>query len=89
MIREIKGFFRVLMAGTLILGSMIFLAEASSGASQIVLATGEVLWRSAPLVSNCSNFARSGDGIITGYGFTEEDDYLYVDQALARMVRFA
>ena len=44
----------------------------------IRLATGEVLWRSAPLVSNCSNFVLSGDGIITGYGFTEEDDYLYV-----------
>lgn len=42
------------------------------------LATGKLLWRSAPLVSNVENFIVKGDGILCGYGFTDEQDYLYV-----------
>jgi hypothetical protein len=39
---------------------------------------GRVLWRSAPLVANASNFEVVGDRIITGYGFTNEPDYLFL-----------
>lgn len=42
----------------------------------IDLKSKKVLWRSRPLVSN-SNFTIVGDYIVTGYGFTKEDDYLY------------
>ena len=44
----------------------------------INLGTGEVLWKSAPQVSNAYNFEIIGDVIICGYGFTDEDDFLYV-----------
>ena len=39
---------------------------------------GEVLWISEPLVANSNTFVRWGDNIITGYGFTAEDDYIYL-----------
>jgi hypothetical protein len=42
------------------------------------LATGELLWRSEPLVSNSSNFLLRDGWIITGYGFTAEPDFLFV-----------
>ena len=38
----------------------------------------EVLWRSEPLVSNSENFVVAGDAIISGYGFTDEDDFVYI-----------
>ena len=38
----------------------------------------EVLWQSQALVSNSSNFDIREGSIITGYGFTDEDDYIYV-----------
>ncbi len=41
-------------------------------------ATGRLIWRSAPLVANAANFIVKGDGILCGYGFTDEQDYLYV-----------
>lgn len=44
----------------------------------INLDNGEVLWKSAPQVSNANNFEIIGDVIICGYGFTVEDDYLYI-----------
>ena len=44
----------------------------------IDLVNGEVLWKSAPQVSNAYNFEIIGDVIICGYGFTDEDDFLYV-----------
>ena len=44
----------------------------------IDLENGEVLWKSAPQVSNAYNFEIIGDVIICGYGFTDEDDFLYV-----------
>jgi len=57
-------------------------AKSSMGMNAYItavdLVTGKILWRSAPLVANGSNFIVSGDGIITGYGFTDEQDYLYV-----------
>ena len=40
--------------------------------------TGYVLWRSQPLVSNADNFQIVKDTIICGYGFTDEDDYIYL-----------
>jgi uncharacterized caspase-like protein len=42
------------------------------------LTTGGMLWRSAPLVCNSRNFIVSQDGIICGYGFTDEDDFVHV-----------
>ena len=44
----------------------------------IDLENGEVLWKSAPQVSNAYNFEIVGDVIICGYGFTAEDDFLYL-----------
>ncbi|MCR4990758.1 MAG: hypothetical protein K6A38_07845 [Lachnospiraceae bacterium] len=40
--------------------------------------TGEVVWISDPQVVNSYNFIRLGDNLVCGYGFTDEDDYLYV-----------
>ncbi|HEV3468768.1 MAG TPA: hypothetical protein VG148_05565 [Pyrinomonadaceae bacterium] len=39
---------------------------------------GRVVWRSAPLVSNASSFELVGDRIVSGYGFTQEPDFLYL-----------
>jgi hypothetical protein len=36
------------------------------------------LWHSAPLVSNAANFEFVGDYLITGYGFTQEPDFLFM-----------
>ncbi len=56
-------------------------AESSKGMNAYItaidLATNEVIWRTAPLVSNTSNFVIVDDIIVTGYGFTKEKDYLY------------
>jgi hypothetical protein len=41
-------------------------------------ASGEMLWRTAPLVSNVHAFALVGGGLVTGYGFSAEPDFLYV-----------
>lgn len=38
----------------------------------------KVMWRSTPLVCNSNNFLVTDDAIICGYGFTAEDDYVYV-----------
>jgi len=45
--------------------------------SAIELSTGAFIWRSAPLQANTRTFAVIGDVIVTGYGFTDEKDYLY------------
>ena len=37
----------------------------------------ELVWRSADQSYNSMNFLIKGDIILCGYGFTEEDDYLY------------
>lgn len=39
--------------------------------------TGNILWKSQNLVCNTFNFYVKGDTIFTGYGFTDEDDYMY------------
>lgn len=57
--------------------------SANSGGSTgyltaIDLATLEVLWRTPPLVSNGENFLLLEDMIVTGYGFTDEEDYVYL-----------
>lgn len=70
-------------------------AESSGGqnayVSAITLATGDVLWRSDPLVSNSRNFVLHDGWIITGYGFTAEDDFIYVldthDGTIAKKVK--
>lgn len=43
----------------------------------IDLKNGLLLWKSENLVSNALSFAVTGDVIICGYGFTDEEDYLY------------
>ncbi len=43
----------------------------------VSLTDGMLLWKSEPLVSNAYNFEIVGDVILSGYGFTAEDDYLY------------
>lgn len=37
----------------------------------------KLLWRSADQSYNSMNFVVKGDGILCGYGFTSEEDYLY------------
>lgn len=44
----------------------------------IDLQNGEVIWESPQQVSNANDFVMLEDVIITGYGFTAEDDYLHV-----------
>ncbi len=44
----------------------------------IDLESGEVIWKTAPQISNARNFEIVGDVIVCGYGFTDESDYLYV-----------
>lgn len=39
---------------------------------------GTILWRSKPLVANAFNFVVKDNIIISGYGFTDEPDYLYI-----------
>ncbi|WP_437934685.1 hypothetical protein [Sorangium sp. So ce341] len=46
--------------------------------SAIDLASGQLLWQSAPLVCNAENFVLRGDHLLCGYGFTAEPDFLYV-----------
>ncbi|MCK4506413.1 MAG: hypothetical protein KAW14_12430 [Candidatus Aegiribacteria sp.] len=57
-------------------------AESSGGFNAYITAidlkTLEILWRSRPLVSNSENFIIAGDMIITGYGFTAEEDFIYL-----------
>lgn len=44
----------------------------------IDLQNGEVLWESRQQVANANNFVLLEDVIVTGYGFTDEYDYLHV-----------
>jgi hypothetical protein len=57
-------------------------ARASGGLTGYVTAvdvrTRTVRWRSRPLVANAETFELVGNVIVTGYGFTEELDYLYL-----------
>ena len=38
----------------------------------------QILWKSQPLVCNTYNFEVISGAIVCGYGFTAEDDYLYI-----------
>lgn len=53
-------------------------AESSGGLNAFVTAidleTLGILWRSEPLVANSENFLIIGDTIVSGYGFTAEED---------------
>jgi len=57
-------------------------AESSGGLNGFITAIDpvslEILWRSEPLVSNSENFVVVGDAIISGYGFTGEDDFICI-----------
>lgn len=57
-------------------------AESSGGSNGYItaidLSTLSILWRSRSLVSNSENFLLLDDVIVTGYGFTDEDDFVYV-----------
>lgn len=39
---------------------------------------GSVLWMSDPQVANAQSFVMIYDSIVCGYGFTAEDDYIYI-----------
>lgn len=45
--------------------------------SSLDATTGRLLWRSAPLTCNAT-FAIAGEHIISGYGFTDEPDFVFV-----------
>jgi hypothetical protein len=57
-------------------------AAASGGRNGYVAAidlrTRKTLWRSPALVANAGTFVLAGDALVTGYGFTDEPDYLYL-----------
>lgn len=40
--------------------------------------TGNVLWKTEPLINNADSFDFIGDTIVAGYGFTDEPDYLKI-----------
>jgi hypothetical protein len=44
----------------------------------VKLANRKVLWRSPALVANARRFELYGEHVVTGYGFTDESDYLYL-----------
>ena len=65
-------------------------AKSSSGQNAYLnavdLKTRKLRWRSPALVANAGNFVLLNDTIVSGYGFTDEPDYLYaIDRATGRM----
>ena len=53
----------------------------------IDLRTNRILWQSPSLVANADGFAIVGDVIVSGYGFTAEQDYLYaLDRGTGRVL---
>lgn len=56
-------------------------AKSSKGMNAYITAIDlndmSIIWRTDALVSNSRNFQMIGDVIICGYGFTDEDDFLY------------
>jgi outer membrane protein assembly factor BamB len=47
---------------------------------------GKPLWRSPAQVANAYNFVLLNDTVVTGYGYTDEPDYLYaVDRATGKV----
>ncbi len=57
--------------------------EMNAYITAIDLKTNAIRWRSAPLVCNSNNFELIGDSVVCGYGFTGEDDTLYVLDAFS------
>jgi outer membrane protein assembly factor BamB len=56
--------------------------------SAIDVNTGQLLWHSRTLVSNSNNFLVKGDAILTGYGHSAENHYLYIlNKADGRVAR--
>lgn len=57
-------------------------SKSSNGFNAYITAidvnSNRILWRTEPLVCNSSNFFIEDDVIVSGYGFTNEKDYLYV-----------
>lgn len=57
-------------------------AKSSGGLNAFItaidIASGDILWQSAPLVCNSVNFLVKDGWIVTGYGFTAEPDFMYV-----------
>jgi hypothetical protein len=53
----------------------------------IDLATKRAVWRSPALVANANTFLVTKHYLVTGYGFTDEPDYLYLlDRATGKVV---
>jgi outer membrane protein assembly factor BamB len=57
-------------------------ATATNGRNAYITAIDperkKTLWRSRALVANARTFVVTGDLIVAGYGFTAEDDFLYL-----------
>jgi hypothetical protein len=50
------------------------------------LKTKKLRWRSPALVANAGNFVLLNGTIVSGYGFTDEPDYLYaIDRSTGRV----
>src|SRR5262245_25836653 len=65
-------------------------AQSSGGRNGYIAAIDirkhETLWRSPALVANARTFVLAGNALVTGYGFTREDDWLYlIDRATGRV----
>ncbi len=55
--------------------------------TSIDLATKQAVWRSPALVANAGTFLVTKHYLVTGYGFTDEPDYLYLlDRATGKVV---
>ncbi|BCJ94569.1 hypothetical protein acsn021_21380 [Anaerocolumna cellulosilytica] len=66
-------------------------ADSSNGMNAYITAIDlsdmNVLWRSEALVSNANNIVLLDDVIISGYGFTDESDYLYqIDRITGKVI---
>ncbi|MEM6996263.1 MAG: hypothetical protein AAF721_37495 [Myxococcota bacterium] len=69
----------VLFVSTGYNGYASYTAGKNAYVAAINLANAELLWRSEPLVSTAlSNFVLREGWIISGYGFTAEDDFLFL-----------
>jgi outer membrane protein assembly factor BamB len=76
------------ITGAAIVGDVLYIADGGGSYAREVFGkkgfmtaldarTGKLLWRSQPLVTG-GIFVVYGDYLITGYGFTDEADYLYL-----------
>jgi len=75
--------FAQLVGGTLLVqAAQRGPAVPSGGKDGFVIAydggSGDVVWSSDPIVGNAGEMAVTGGSIVTGYGFTNEPDFVYV-----------